>query len=66
MPIKAGELRVSTWIEVTGAEASAQRSEDIRLLETVVEGWFDNFSAECDTIADSDDFKHVHYPPTTD
>jgi hypothetical protein len=64
--VRGGGTRVSTWIEVTGAEASAQRSEDIRLLETVVEGWFDNFSAECDRVADSDRFKHIHYPPTTD
>jgi hypothetical protein len=63
---QGGGARVSTWIEVTGAEASAQRSEDIRLLEAVVAGWFDNFCAECDRVADSDRFKHIHYPPTAD
>ncbi len=63
---QGGGTRVSTWIEVTGGEVSAHRSEDIRLLETVVEGWFDNFRAECDRIARSDQFKDIHYPTTTD
>jgi hypothetical protein len=63
---QSGGTRVSTWIEVTGVEASAQSKEDIRLLEAVVEGWFDNFTAECDRVADAAPFKPIPYPSATD
>jgi hypothetical protein len=53
-PYQGGATRVSTWIEVTGAELSAKKGEDIRFLKDVVEGWFDKFSEECDHVVDFD------------
>jgi hypothetical protein len=50
-PFNLGGTRVSVWIEVTGGDPSRDRAEDMRLLQSVVVEWFDNFWRECDLVA---------------
>lgn len=51
-PYHGGGTRVSTWIEVMGAELSLQGGKDVKLIKTILAGWFENFVAECDRAAD--------------
>jgi hypothetical protein len=50
-PYQGGGTKVSTWIEVTGAEISQRGGEDIKYLKTVLVSWFTRFAAECDRAA---------------
>ena len=50
-PYPGGGTKVSTWIEVTGAEVSLQGGKDISYLKSILAGWFENFANECDRIA---------------
>lgn len=50
-PYPGGGTRVSTWIEVTGAELEADRSNFLKYLRKVVATWFENFALECDRVA---------------
>jgi hypothetical protein len=52
-PYLGGGTRVSTWIEVTGAEVSRRGGEDIKYVKRILASWFENFAAECDRIAAS-------------
>jgi len=50
-PFQGGGTRVSTWIEVTGAELSLHGGKDLKIVKTILAGWFENFAAECDLLA---------------
>ncbi|SRR6266498_4749020 len=52
-PSAAGGSKIFSWIDVTGANLPEQRDEAMSVLRTVLTTWFDNFSQECDRIADS-------------
>jgi len=50
-PYQAGGTKVSTWIEVTGAEISLRGGEDIKYLKSLLISWFTRFAAESDRAA---------------
>lgn len=58
-PYQGGGTRISTWIEVTGADVSLRQSSDLDTLQTIVGTWFTNFALECDRVADSEGKKDI-------
>jgi len=52
-PYQGGGTRVSTWIEVTGAELSVGGGNFLSFLRNVVATWYNNFALECDRVAKS-------------
>ena len=51
-PYAGGGTKVSTWIEITGAELSMEGGKTIKMVKTILAGWFENFAAECDCAAE--------------
>ena len=49
-PAAGGGARVSTWLEITGADFDVPDIE--RLVKRFMEDWFLNFCAECDRVAE--------------
>lgn len=49
-PDGAGGTRVSTWIEITGADLNLNGHDIQKLVTRFVKEWFDNFCAECDRL----------------
>ena len=52
-PDGAGGTRVSTWIEITGADLNFDGHDVEKLVTRFVKEWFDNFCAESDRIVAS-------------
>lgn len=51
-PYVGGGTKVSTWIEITGAELCPE-SDDVRpVLKGLLDTWFANYCAECDRLAE--------------
>jgi len=51
-PFYSDGCKISVWVEVTGGDPSRDRTEDMRLLQSVVVEWFENFRTECDRLAE--------------
>lgn len=49
-PAAGGGTRVSTWLEMTGADFNVPNAE--KLIRRVLEDWFLNFCAECDRVTE--------------
>jgi hypothetical protein len=49
-PVPGGGTRVSTWLEMTGADFNVPNAE--KLIQRVLEYWFLNFCAECDRVTE--------------
>jgi hypothetical protein len=52
-PYVGGGTKVSTWIEMTGADLCGEGKDARLILKGMLEKWFANFCAECDRIAAS-------------
>jgi hypothetical protein len=52
-PSAAGGSRVSTWIEVTGTDFTEGKKIDLEFLKGIIIEWFDNFTLECDRVAET-------------
>lgn len=61
-PYLGGGTRVSTWIEITGANLWAEEGKDIKVLKTLLASWFDNFIAECDRVAEGSSLRSGNSP----
>jgi hypothetical protein len=51
-PYVGGGTKVSTWIEMTGAEMCGDGQDPRQILKGLLETWFANFCAECDRLAE--------------
>jgi hypothetical protein len=51
-PYHGGGTRVSTWVEVTGAELQEKACKTPELIKGLMVNWFENFVDECDRVVD--------------
>ncbi len=52
-PFGGGGTKVTTWIELTGAELCPEGHDARTVVKSMLEKWFGNFCAECDRMAES-------------
>jgi hypothetical protein len=51
-PYVGGGTRITTWIELTGAELCPDGHDMRDLVKGLLEKWFGNFCAECNRLAE--------------
>jgi hypothetical protein len=61
-PYPGGGTRISTWIEMTGADLFRDEGKDVKTVKTLLADWFDKFGRECDRGADGDNLGLGHSP----
>ena len=52
-PFAGGGTRITTWIELTGAELCPEGHDTRIVVKGMLEKWFSNFCAECDRMAET-------------
>jgi hypothetical protein len=50
-PYTGGGAKVTTWIELTGPALCGEKHDMKALMQSFIDEWFHNFSAECDRAA---------------
>jgi hypothetical protein len=51
-PYVGGGTKVSTWIELTGADMFCEGKDTPQIVKACLDKWFGNFCAECDRVAE--------------